>query len=891
MKAPASPRDSTAITVRASQLFNQSCRLLAIRNDRLFARLIVFEWVVAIVLALFLTPVTYAGTQRSVHIHVYAAIFLGFATVSLPLILTYGAAGSALTRHVIAAAQLVMTGLLIDLTGGRIETHFLIFGSLAFLAFYGDWRILVTASVVTAADHILRGAILPRSIYGADVVNPWRWLEHAGYVVFEDIFLISSCLFGVNQRRGVCLRQAELEVTEAELRESREGLEITVETRTAELKIANRVLNIEIDERSRSETSLRRAEALLSGVLESSLDGVMAFAAVRDESGAIADFRWLLTNAAAERLVQKNHGELLGHLMLDVLPGNKVDGLFDAYTEVVETGRPLHIDHFYKHENLSLWVEISAVRLGDGFSVTFEDISVRKAYEVELKAAKETAEAATRTKSEFLANMSHEIRTPVTAMVGFADIMLDPGQTQSDRVDGLQTIRRNAKHLLDLINEILDLSKIEAGKMTVEQIATDLPPLLSDVMSIMRPRALEKGLALNLRFCGKIPRTVVTDPVRTKQILLNLLSNALKFTERGKVEILVSADPVLQVLNFEVTDSGIGIDPSQITELFQPFTQADGSTTRRFGGTGLGLTISKRFAQMLGGDISVKSTVGVGSSFTAQIAGAGDGSGERCLVEDALMVPQKESQAAFETIKGKVLLAEDGRDNQRFIMSMLRKAGLDVVLAENGRIAVERAITEQFDLILMDMQMPEMDGYAATSYLRGRGLTLPIIALTAHAMSEDRAKCINSGCTDYLTKPIDRKLFVETIGRHLKAATDVTTPDAGAAPPQLISAFAFDPDMADVLPEFIGNLSGEVAALRSLFEAKNLPELQNTVHQLKGAGGSYGYQELTEAASAAESTLKSGQSIESIAVQVEMLISLIRRVRGYRELVEVPNEH
>ena len=884
--------DSTFLQARASQLFDESYHLLAVRNDRLFARLFFCEWIVAIALALFFTPLTYAGTQSSIHIHLYAAIFLGAATVSLPLVLTYHAPGSVLTRHVIAAAQLVMTGLLIDLTGGRVETHFIIFGSLAFLAFYGDWRVLITASAITAADHILRGALLPRTIYGVGVASHWRWVEHAGYVVFEDIFLISSCLFGVRQRRITCLRQAELELAEAELQKTHQGLEKTVETRTAELSTSNQTLKAEIDERLRSESSLRRAEALLSGVLGSSLDGVMVLESVRDTSGKLCNFRWLLANPAAEQLVKRRNDELLGHLLLDIFPGNKADGLFDAYAAVVETGEPLHGEFFYQHENLELWLEISAVKLGDGFSVTFADISVRKAYEQELKVAKETAEMATRTKSEFLANMSHEIRTPITAMVGFADIMLDPCQTQSDRVDGLQTIRRNARHLLDVINEILDLSKIEAGKMTVEHIPTELPPLLSDVLSIMRPRALEKGLALNLRFSEKIPRTVVTDPVRTKQILINLVSNALKFTNNGEVEIHVSSDADSQMLSFEVNDSGIGISSDQITKLFQPFTQADGSTTRRFGGTGLGLTISKRFAQMLGGDISVKSTVGVGSSFTAHIAGAGDGTGSFCRVEDALMMPQAGPQAVIDKISGKVLLAEDGRDNQRFISAMLRKAGLEVIVAENGRIAVDKAMAQHFDLILMDMQMPEMDGYAATSYLRGRGFTRPIIALTAHAMADDRAKCIQAGCIDYLTKPIDRKLLVETVARYLAAATAPTASIINRdVPPELTSTFENDPEMADVLPEFVENLPSEVAALRSLLEAQSLAELQVTVHQLKGAGGSYGYQELTDAAAVAEQSIKARDSITSITAQVQMLISLIQRVRGYRERAEVSNEH
>jgi PAS domain S-box-containing protein len=645
----------------------------------------------------------------------------------------------------------------------------------------------------------------------------------------------------------------------------------------------------------RTSRKIDEANARLSGVLTGALDGVMAFESVRDQAGEIINFRWLLTNPAAERIVGKTNEELAGRLLLDMFPGSRDEGLYGAYIKVVESGQPLHHEQYYGRDGLALWLEISAVKLGDGFSLTFADVTARKLAEEQLKAAKEAAEMATRAKSELLANMSHEIRTPITAMVGFADMMLDPDQSQSDRVDGLQTIRRNAKHLLDLINEILDLSKIEAGRMTVESLPTDLAPLLSDVMSIMRPRALEKRIELSLRFANKIPKSIVTDPVRTKQILMNLVSNALKFTEHGKVEILVSCDPSAQALNLSVTDTGIGISSEQMSRLFQPFMQADGSMTRRFGGTGLGLTISKRLAQMLGGDITVQSEAGVGSTFTARIAGAGDGSGAYCTVEDAMVAPQVDAELVFEKISGRVLLAEDGKDNQRFIAAMLRKAGAEVVIAENGRIAVEKARAENFDLILMDMQMPELDGYAATSRLRRSGYAQPIIALTAHAMADDRAKCLQAGCTEYLVKPIDRRLLVQTVARCVKAgqATPVKPPatpvPASQQPTEIVSTFDSDPVMAEVLPEFIANLPEQVASLKQLFDEKNLAGLQEAVHQLKGAGGSYGFEGLTNVAAIAESSIKTGATIETIKSQVESLIRFIESVRGFRSALEIPN--
>ena len=765
-----------SVADRAGQLFESSYQELAVRNDRLFSKLLMFEWVTAMAMSLLVTPFTYAGSVGSLHLHVYAAVFLGMATVSLPVYLARCCPGKPVTRHSIAAAQMVMSGLLIDLTGGRIETHFIIFGGLAFLAFYLDWKILVTASAVTAADHLLGGIFQPREIYGSATVSDWRWLEHAAYVIFEDVFLISSCLFALKERRTTAKRRAELEFTEAELRGIQDNLEHRVAERTAELISINQTLKA-------NEEALRASEA------------------------------------AAHH-------------------------------------------------------------------VAFERAQMAE----QLKASKEVAEAATRAKSEFLANMSHEIRTPVAAMVGFADLMLDPGQTAADRVDGLQTIRRNAKHLLDVINEILDISKIEAGRMTVERIPTELPPLLSDVLSIMRPRALEKGLELNLRFADKVPKTVNTDPVRAKQILMNLVGNALKFTEKGRVEIQVSPVPAEGTLKFDVIDSGIGITDEQIRKLFQPFTQADGSTTRKFGGTGLGLTISKHLAEMLGGDITVTSTVGLGSTFSAKIGGAGNEKGEYCRAEDALVVPHVGVDRIETRLSCKILLAEDGKDNQRFISAMLRKAGAEVAIAENGRIAVEMVRDQQFDLILMDMQMPELDGYAATSRLRSQGHEGPIVALTAHAMADDRAKCIQAGCTDYLVKPIDRRKLIETVARY--AGRCGRTPPPGATPAatpvnavptggEIVSSVAGDPVMAEILVEFVTNLPNEVAILRSLVDGKDMTLLRQTVHQIKGAGGSYGFQCISDVAASAEHGMIAGAALESVQSQVNSLIEMLEKVKGY----------
>jgi signal transduction histidine kinase len=465
LAGPAMPHDEA----RAQALFEAHQLDIYRRTDRMFAYLMGFQWIAGIAFALLVAPRTWFGAVSQTHVHVWAAVCLGGAISLFPALLAIFRPGRLSTRYVIATAQMLMSALLIHLTGGRIETHFHVFGSLAFLAFYRDWRVLVPATIVVALDHMIRGIFWPQSVYGVLVASEWRWVEHAAWVVFEDVVLVMSCVRGTRELREIALRTAILEQA------NKDGARQAVEL-----------------------------------------------------------------------------GELVARLRL----------------------------------------------------------------------SQQQVEAATRATSEFVANMSHELRTPLNAITLYSELLHENAvddRRESDASD-LMKIRGASKHLLGLINGILDLSKIEAGKMDLHLETFAIAPMLDELAGTIDPLVRKNGNTLRLRVDDRLG-TMHADLTKTKQILFNLLSNAAKFTTNGHIvcDVARRAAGRREWIDLVVEDTGIGLTDEQQARLFRPFAQGDTSISRRYGGTGLGLALVSRFCQLMGGHVSATSSPGAGARFAVSL--------------------------------------------------------------------------------------------------------------------------------------------------------------------------------------------------------------------------------------------------------------------------------
>jgi two-component system sensor histidine kinase/response regulator len=867
------------------------------RTDRLFAGLLLFQWVAMVALALWISPLTWEGSTSRIHPHVWLAVGLGAAIVSLPVALTYTRPGRVQTRFVIAAAQMLSGGLLIHLTGGRPETHFHVFGSLAFLAYYRDWRVLLVATGVTAADHILRGFVWPESIYGTVAGTEWRWLEHAGWVLFIDLVLIYMCRQGDRE----LVRSAEREV---ELDAARATVEERVQTRTAELW---------------------QMEELFRRAFEDAATGM----AILDVNA-----NFLRVNRSLCEMIGYSEQELLKMKFhnithADDLAADKelVAGAIAGHT------RSYRVEKRYLHRDGHIvWVQVlvSLVRDENNEPLHFVsqilDVTQRRESDEALRRATAAAEAASRAKSEFLANMSHEIRTPMNGILGMTDLILET-ELNPDQRESLGLVKSSADALLTVINDILDFSKIEAGKLDIDPAPFSLRDEVGDTLKSLALKAHSKGLELACDIRAEVPDLLLGDAHRIRQVLTNLVGNAVKFTDSG--EVVVRADQVPAEgdkirIRFRVTDTGIGIPADKLKAVFEPFTQADGSTTRKYGGTGLGLTICQRLVNLMGGTLQAESKPGQGSTFSFEVLleaargsiermvdrpvdltnlpvlivddnatnrrvlaevvrnwgarptcvasgpealdelrwAAGNASPYRLVLLDGMMPGMdgfmvaeqvgKESQLADTTIlmltsadrpgdAGRcrdlgvaaylvkpvkpadlnrviastlpkdatpsstgsrvderileagvnepvipplnILLAEDNVVNQRVVVRLLEKHRHRVTVAKDGTQALVAYDHEAFDLILMDVQMPEMDGFEATRLIREREVTsgrhTPVVAMTAHAMKGDRERCLAGGMDDYVSKPVQRPELMRVL---TWAASGRSSPVVNAAP-------------------------------------------------------------------------------------------------------------
>ena len=838
---------------RADDIRQQRERHIYRRIDRMFAVLMLVQWVGAIGTAILLSPRNWNGSVSHIHPHVWYAFWLGGVLTSLPVYLAWRRPGETITRYVIAVAQMLFSSLLVQVSGGRLETHFHVFGSLAFLAAYRDWGVLMVATVMVGADHYIRGTFWPQSIFGVATADEWRWVEHTGWVLFEDLFLLITIRKSTEEMRNNALQTALFERHHAELERYSEQLHRSFEK-----------------ERS---------------IIEGSLDAVVEL----DARGKVLNW-----NGPAERLFGWTVAEAVGSQLDElVIPECDRQQYLDGLRRLSERqGEPTFHQRFemecVARNGRQFDVELAIVSIQGSEETTFcafvRDITDRKSHELDMRRAMEDAEAANRTKSEFLANMSHEIRTPLNSILGFAELLVrnaDEGDERTRR-DYADTIRTSAGHLLELINNVLDLSKVEAGKMQIEHARFSPHQTIAEVISLLRVRAAEKGVVLNYRWDSPIPEAIATDPHRVRQLLINLVGNAIKFTEQGSVMVVAHAERDAQgsFLTLEVRDTGIGIERSKLDAIFQPFVQADSSMTRRYGGTGLGLAICKSIASALGGQLAVDSEVGKGTVFKIRIP-IGDLRQVRMFEAppEAVIGDYVDRPSSVNLQGVRVLLADDGETNRKLLQVFLARHGADILTVENGEMACQLAQSQEFDVILMDMQMPQMDGYAATRKLRASGYQKPIIALTAHAMKGDREKCTFAGCSGYLSKPVN----VDELVREVEAAVgledrrnvDVKNEKErkikrALSGPIRSSLPTQDEMLREIVSEFVESIPARLEAMEAALAVEDYEELKRIVHALKGAGGTAGFACLSEVSAELEASALDKRGDQAAALVGEL---------------------
>ncbi|MEY2551473.1 MAG: hypothetical protein QOG12_1617 [Verrucomicrobiota bacterium] len=709
---------------RAEELFQQHRRQIFRQTDQLFARLMLFQWVACIILALVVSPQTWDGAASRVHLHVWSALLIGGAISLFPVWMTRVWPGAVATRHVIAVAQMLMSALLIAVTGGRIETHFHVFGSLVILSFYRDWRVLVPATVVVALDHFLRGVFLPYSVYGVLSASPWRSVEHAGWVIFENVFLVISCLRSIKEMRFIANRTAALEAS---------------------------------DQRSRQ-------------LFDDAPIG-MAVVAVDNE-------KFKQVNGRFTEMVGYSEQELTARTPLDITHPEDLEETKRTVKTILHGNDHSAVEKRYLRKNGDvLWASRTAcvIRDKDGqardFLIMVEDITERKRAEEAVREsqralheAKMEADRANHAKSEFLSRMSHELRTPLNAILGFGQLLERQSPTVQQRAR-VEHIMSAGRHLLNLINEVLDISRIEAGhlQLSVEPVA--LTQVLEEALNLMRPLAADRAMELVIDEDLEKDLHLLADRQRLKQVLLNLLTNAVKYTAvGGRVRVSVER-PRSTITRLVVTDTGAGIATEKLARLFTPFDRL-GVEQSGVEGTGLGLALCQRLMHAMGGEIGVESIVGKGSAFWIELP----------AVDSPLNALPKRRDAvkddAFAAEGGKILYIEDNLSNLTLVEQMLaEQPHIELLTAMQGGLGLDLARKHLPDLILLDLHLPDLRGYEVLARLRQDQRTrhIPVVVISADATARQIQRLMAAGARNYLTKPLDIGEFFRIIDETMRS--------------------------------------------------------------------------------------------------------------------------
>lgn len=625
---------------------------------------------------------------------------------------------------------------------------------------------------------------------------------------------------------------------------------------------------VDLSLRNSDELQYQHNEARFRAISEAAPLGIV----VTDSNGTC-----IYSNTRFQEIAGISSEECLGTGWLKTVDPLDAPSLHSALHHATQSTTPFEMTFRFKlPTDVVAWCNLKAATINStdtvsGWVFTVENITEQRNAEQALLAAKNTAEAAMKAKSQFLANMSHEIRTPLTAIIGFADALLDevlPARQQHT----VDIIRNNGKHLLNIINQILDLATIDSGALKIHPTCTSIRGILEELRLLFSSIIAEKDLKLTITCDQHVPDLLMIDSLRIKQVLINLIGNAIKFTERGLITVRAIWQADDRRLILSIRDTGIGIEADKLTSIFEPFSQANESSTRSYGGTGLGLSISRMLVRAMSGEITATSVPHCGSTFSFDLRAPVPTEQEK-LASAKTQIEHTSAISSSIDLAGRVLFADDALDNRRLIEQLLRKAGTEVVLVEDGLAAVNILDRESFDLILMDVQMPIMDGLTATRKIREKGITTPIVAISAGAMETDIEQALAAGCEMHLGKPFEQADLLRVLKRYLRFSShDLTTRETNVA---------IDDELETLIDEFAADLPNKIQPLTLAIAERDLKLAASLAHRLKGSAGMYRFQEISEIASSIDSACKS-HDIDHANQLLEQLSNLVAKEQSVR---------